>query len=475
MKNVYTGLVILALLAGSQPLGSRGEPGYLFGSATAAQAAQDPLSMDDPARGDATPQGHVFRIPSEDRPETQGDAVSMADAAVYAVAPEIPMPAPREEADIFARVAPDPYLEMEDGVLIRSSLPYLQAVKDRLDQAMAAERMVGMAVAVIENGEPVLVYTGGETAAGTGEPVTTRTLFRAASVSKTFAGTLLAHLEAEGRLDLDEIAEDVTVKSTQRPTLIELVSHRTGLPNNAYDNRIEEANLSVAEIRGMLAGVDLICPVGGCYSYQNVAFSGLERAVERATGLDYRDAVRSFLFNRYGLHRAGFGEEDLTRADSWARPHRGWSRTTSTPGNPASTYDVMPSAASVVLSLEDMIAWAQAFLREGEGVPHELRERIFTPHTATPRETNSLQRRYPGRVSETHYGMGWRIYQWGDRTLVAHSGYLGGFGANIVLEPERGFGFVALWNADTSAPWRLWPTVMDLRTGDGPGDWLDDL
>lgn len=473
MKHVYTSLAVLALLAGSQPLTGRAETPYLFGSATAAMAADagDP----DYASGDGPPEAHFFRpAPRTDEAEPIRMAAA-APEALYTIAPEIARPTPRDEADLFARIAPDPYREMEDGLLIRSSLPYLQDVRDRLDQAAGAKNMVGLAVAVIENGEPVLVYTSGETAAGSGEAVNTRTLFRAASVSKTFTGALLAHLEAEGRLDLDSVAESVAVRSTQRPTLLELVSHRTGLPNNAYDNRIEEARLGVAEIRAQLASVDLICPVGGCYSYQNVAFSGIEHAVEAATGLDYRDAVRSYLFQPYGLFRAGFGEEDLTRADSWARPHRGWSRAADTPGNPASTYDVMPSAASVVLSLEDMIAWAQAHMNDTEGLPHELRERLFTPFTATPRETNSLQRRYPGRVSETHYGMGWRIYQWGERRLVAHAGYLGGFGAQIVMEPETGFAFVALWNADTSAPWRLWPTVMDLRTGDGPGDWLDDL
>ena len=87
-------------------------------------------------------------------------------------------------------------------------------------------------------------------------------------------------------------------------------------------------------------------------------------------------------------------------------------------------------------------------------------------------ETRRLWR-YRSRVNRTAYGLGWRIYKWGDRTLVAHSGQLSGYGAQIVMEPETGFAFIALWNADANAPWRLWPTVMDLRTGDGPGNWLD--
>jgi len=44
-----------------------------------------------------------------------------------------------------------------------------------------------------------------------------------------------------------------------------------------------------------------------------------------------------------------------------------------------------------------------------------------------------------------------------------------------VMEPETGFAFIGLWNSDGRAPWRLWPTVMDLRTGDGPGEWIDEI
>ena len=37
------------------------------------------------------------------------------------------------------------------------------------------------------------------------------------------------------------------------------------------------------------------------------------------------------------------------------------------------------------------------------------------------------------------------------------------------------FAFVALWNSDNRPAWWLWPTVMDLCTGDGPGDWIEEV
>ena len=350
---------------------------------------------------------------------------------------------------------------------------YLDALRDRLDQAMADPRMVGLVAAVIENGQPVFIYTRGETAAGSGEAVTRNTMFRAASVSKTFTGTLLGLLEADGLVTLGETVPDdvLRLQGPRQPTLEELASHRTGLPPNAYDLDLE-AGQSPSRIRERLARVDLLCPVGECYTYQNIAFSALEPVIEHATGEPFNSVVQQRLIEAMGLPSASIGTESLMAAGSWARPHSGWRRLTNTPGDPVSPYDRIPSASGLNLSLDDLILWAQIQLGTAPGLPGDVRTRIHSRLTPTLRETRRLGD-LRERVSETWYGLGWRIYDWQGRTLVLHSGYLSGYGAQIVLEPETGFGFVALWNSDNRLAWWLWPTVMDLRTGDGPGAWLD--
>ncbi|MGY6532170.1 serine hydrolase domain-containing protein [Glycocaulis sp.] len=394
-----------------------------------------------------------------------------SDDFVWRIAPERFLPGLIDEAETLAQLGD----ARQPRVSRFSDLPYLDPVIERLNQAAGMRRTVGLAVAILEAGQPALIYTSGETAAGSGDPITPRTVFRAASLTKSITGVLLAHLEHEGRIRLDDPApETIRVRSPRQPTVLDLVAHRTGLPRNAYDNRLEEGR-AIDLILNDTAELNPVCAVGECYTYQNIVFSGAAEVVRRSTGTSYERNVRRRLYQRYGMNLAGFGERDLTSAASWARPHRGWQRTVSTPGNPASNYDAVAPAAAAVVSLEDLIAWVQAHISESGGIPQDIRERIFTPYVATPRETQGLNRRFPGRVQETHYGLGWRIYRWGERTLIAHSGYLSGYGAQIVMEPATGFAYIALWNADASAPWRLWPTVMDLRTGDGPGDWLDEL
>ncbi len=346
---------------------------------------------------------------------------------------------------------------------------WLEDFRRDVDRVTDHSRMVGFAAAIIENGEVVATFTHGETALGSGEPITEDTLFRAASVTKTFTGTLLATLEDLRLVDLDEpVPEDlIRLNNARQPTWRELVSHQTGLPPNAYDNLIE-AGRDAETVRARLAEVDLICPVGECYTYQNVAFAAVERLVEDTTGLTYEEAVVSYLLQPLGLETAGFGAEHLEASGNWARPHYGRFRRR---GNARTDYDTLPAAAGLSVSLNDMIVWAQAHMDEESGLPLSVRERAFTPQTRSLRETRNLRRLR--RVDDTAYGLGWRIYEWDDHTLVAHGGALAGYGSHIVMEPETGFAFVALWNADFGLPRMLWPTAMDLRTGDGPGDFVD--
>ena len=346
-------------------------------------------------------------------------------------------------------------------------LAYLADFDDEVRRVFDHPRTVGLALAILEDGEPVYIFTGGRRHKDRDGQIDRETLFRAASVTKTFTGTLMALLEERGLVDLDQaVPEDViTLKSERAPTWRELITHQTGLVSNAYDTLIEDGR-SADFARERLARIDLSCAVGSCYTYQNVAFSGIEALVEQATEMSFEQAMSAYLLEPLALENAGFGADHLSENGNWARPHRGRAGRV---GGPNSHYDDMPSAASLALSLDDMIGWAQALLKDDSVLERAVVDRAFSPQTDTLRETRNLRRL--NRVRETDYAHGWRVYNWaGERTLIAHGGALSGYGAQIVLEPETGFGFVALWNADLGLVRMLWPTAVEMRfeTGDAP-------
>ena len=92
---------------------------------------------------------------------------------------------------------------LADGGHRTSRIDY-ERLDQRLRVAASKPDMIGMAVAVIENGEISFVQGYGVTAANGGEPITPNTVFRWASLSKGVASTLMGQLADEGRLSLNE-------------------------------------------------------------------------------------------------------------------------------------------------------------------------------------------------------------------------------------------------------------------------------
>lgn len=405
-----------------------------------------------------------------------GLALAAAPAAEGQNTTAITTAGPHVSSYINAATLPIPanMLEVPD----EADRAYLDVFRARLDEVMRREETVGLAVAVLVQGEPVLVYAAGEEEAGTGRPITPNTVFRAASVSKGMTGTLLALLESQGRVNLtDPVPSELLPLPRGRQASVEQVlAQRTGLPPHTGDRAMERGG-NVSQLRSRLGSQRPTCRPGDCYTYQNIAFGSVEVIASQAAGLDFRTAMDTYVFQRVGMTTASVGVDGLRQSSSWARPHRRRDRDAHgnpQAGDPDTAYDATPAAASVNVSLNDMIAWAQAQLGTSGRLPSTVLERVQTSYGDSPSQTRRLYR-LEDRIENTGYGLGWRVYDWSGRRLITHSGYLSGYGAQIYMEPATGFAYVALWNHDGDAPWWLFPTLMDLRTGDGPADWLDLL
>ena len=357
----------------------------------------------------------------------------------------------------------------------QSYLPLFDQQVQRAQQE--DDELVGLAIGIIDAGQLVYQKTLGETSIRSGDPITEDTVLRIASVSKTFTGILLADLAESGVIDLDTpiSTELFDLKGTKQPSLLEVASHQTGLPPNAYDNDLEEGRLSLDHIMQRLTGVDLVCPVGECHTYQNLTFSALGDVIEQAVEQSYEQALQNYIFDPLEMNTASVGNEALQASDSWAVPHRidEIRNRRYVPGNPQTPYDQIAPAAAINASLKDMIAWAFANLGLNPALSEQSISTAHTWLTDTPTQDRALWR-MRNRLEETGYGLGWRHYIWEDRHLITHSGYVAGYGAQILLEPERNFAFVALWNSDARSPWYLWPTLLDLQDRGSAGSWLDD-
>jgi len=345
-------------------------------------------------------------------------------------------------------------------------------------QLVAQKNLPGLALAIVQNGKVVSIRAFGVTGAPGHQPVTSDTVFRLASLSKAFAGTLSAQLVAEDAMNWDyPIINQLPAfklrdyASAKTVTVRDVLSHRVGLTHNTYDRDLEN-NAPFPLLAERLSDAPMACTPGDCYAYQNVAFSLIGDLVFAATGDFYSHQVEKRIFHPLGMYSSTYGREALEGSPSWARPHvrgrGGW-----VPVRPKETYYRVPPAAGVNSSIHDMAQWliAQSGHRPDVLSPAVLSQ-IHTPQVNTPGELRGSPWRRE-RLTKAYYALGWRVFDYAGHTLVFHGGAVQGYRGLIAFLPGEDVGMVVLWNSESSAPSGLLPSLMDRVLGLPTRNWLD--
>jgi len=350
-------------------------------------------------------------------------------------------------------------------------------VQHLAEQLVTQKKLPGLAIAIVQNGKVVSMQGYGVTGAPGGQPVTTDTVFRLASLSKAFAATLSAQLVAEDAMSWDSpiINQLPAFKlrdyaSAKTVTVRDILSHRVGLTRNTYDRDLEN-NEPFPLLAERLSDAPMACTPGDCYAYQNVAFSLIGDLVFAATGDFYSHQVEKRIFHPLGMYNSTFGREALESSASWARPHvrgrGGWVAV-----RPKESYYRVPPAAGVNSSIHDMAQWliAQSGHRPDVLTPAML-DQIHLPEVNTPGETRGSPWRRE-RLNGASYAMGWRVFNYSGHTMIFHGGAVQGFRGLIAFLPGEDVGLVVLWNSESSAPSGLLPSFMDRVLGLPTKDWL---
>jgi beta-lactamase class C len=334
--------------------------------------------------------------------------------------------------------------------------PDFSAVDREFRALLEAEHVPGAAWAVVRDGRIVHAAGYGERGGDGRQPVTPETVFRVASVSKTFAAQLTAQLVAEGQLRWNDPVRRYVPQFTlarrehaERLTLEHLLGQSAGIVPNAYDNLLN-AGRTLDEILPQFERVEPICAPGECYTYQNVLFSLVEPAIEASTGREYRDLLRERLFEPLEMHQASVGLTDFRAQPNRAAPHVKVTRNRWVPVGVNENYYRVAPAAGVNASALDLGRWLVAQMgHRPDVVRPELVRDLTRKRVRTARE---LRRKgWRDFLADAHYGLGWRIYTVEGRELVTHSGWVRGFVAQVGYAPEHDVGLALLLNAESGA------------------------
>jgi serine-type D-Ala-D-Ala carboxypeptidase/endopeptidase len=373
---------------------------------------------------------------------------------------------------------------------------------DLVDRHMESGGQPGLAYGVVRDGR--LVHSGGrgrrwlaEGAAGSaaGPVPDEKTVFRIASMTKSFTAAIVLLLRDEGALRLDdEITKYVPEATALRGptddapplTIRALLTMTAGLPtDDPWGDR--QQDLPDDAFAGLLrAGLSFAWTPGTAYEYSNTGYALLGRVISAAAGEPYADAVTRRLLAPLGLRSTVFTAAEVP-PDRLALGYRsapggGWEEV------PFAGHGAFASMGGLFSTLEDLATWVGGFTgayppRDGAddgpgarpGGTHPLgrasRREQQQPHRALPPAVSWSSLAEPPLVRGQAYGFGLIVEQdqvLGD--LVSHGGGYPGFGTHMRWHPASGYGVVVLSNATYAPAARLSGQLLDLILMTGPAN-----
>jgi D-alanyl-D-alanine carboxypeptidase len=312
------------------------------------------------------------------------------------------------------------------------------------------QRLPGAAVGVVHGDELVWSSGVGFADVAAGRTPDDDTLYRIASITKTFTGTAIMQLRDEGRLHLDDpaVAHIPELRGAASPfgaietvTIRRLLSHESGLSSEppgtdwttrTYEGVIERNLARVSEIATRV-------PPNTQQKYSNLGYQLLGEIVSRVSGTPYVEYVRTSILEPLGL--AGTFYEPMAD-DALARRATGYSaRWLSDELDLAKPSPLIWAEGGLWSCVADLARWISLQLRE-EGGPRAGAQVLAG---SSLREMHTP--RYLGNEEWTEaWGVSWYAVRKDGVTWVQHSGGLHGFITNVCFDPKQRVGAIALLN-----------------------------
>ena len=300
----------------------------------------------------------------------------------------------------------------------------LERFERQVDDLRMLLKIPGMSVAIIKDQKLLWAKGFGFADFEKRIPATPDTLFHLASITKTFAATLIMQLVEQGKLDLNE-------------------------PMSHYSTDFKDDSVKIKHI---ISHTSAGTP-GERFQYDGNRYDYLTAVIEKKTGKRFGELVVETFFDPLGMSSsvpyhhivvdadkwtASLGKERLDRykknLETFAQPYAYY-------GNGEIIHTTYPSpdfigaAAGLLSTVRDMAKYdiaidQHAFIRK------ETQERAWTPFVSNG------GKRLP-------YGLGWFVMDHHGTNLIWHTGdWGGGFSAFYLKVPEKNLSLIMLANSE---------------------------
>jgi CubicO group peptidase (beta-lactamase class C family) len=321
----------------------------------------------------------------------------------------------------------------------------------------------GVAWGVIAGGELVHAGSRGTLRVGEDRPPDASSIFRIASMTKSFTAAAILLLRDEGRLALDDpvarhvpelVALSGPTSDSPPVTIRHLLTMSAGFPtDDPLGDRLQAMPMD-AFTALLGAGISFAWPPDTAFEYSNLGYGILGRVITNVTGREYREVVEERLLQPLGMAVTTYLPEqapDHLLARGYVRRDERWEL------EPLDGYGALAAMGGILTSVEDLARWVAGFTdafpaRDDPEVGHPLtrasRREMQRVHRDVRPELTHDGTGAPPRLVAGGYGMGlFALHDLEIGTTVGHGGGYPGFGSHMRWHPGTGLGVVAMANA----------------------------
>ncbi|MEO5998108.1 MAG: serine hydrolase [Chitinophagaceae bacterium] len=350
-------------------------------------------------------------------------------------------------------------------------------VIERMYKAYAEKNKIpGIAFGIVGDGK--LLYSGGFGYSDVEKKinVSNSSVYRIASMTKSFTAMAIIQLRDAGKLQLDDpvskfIPEMNAVASLTDDsppiTIRNLLTHTAGFPedNPWGDRQLQRTNQELLDF--IKKGISLSSTPGLAYEYSNLGFAMLGAIVSKASGMDFEKYINKNIFAPLGMPHTYWEYTDVP-ADLLANGYRlvndKWNKEEMLHSG---SYGAM---GGLLTSIEDFSKYINFHLsawppRSGNDTGIIKRSSLREMHL--PGKVSNLlpyARNASGvicpKITSYNFGLAWSKDCTG-KDQIGHSGGLPGFGSNWTFLPAYGIGLVSFCNLTYAATSALNAQIID--------------
>ncbi|WP_290792301.1 serine hydrolase domain-containing protein [Flavihumibacter sp. UBA7668] len=335
----------------------------------------------------------------------------------------------------------------------------------------------GFVYGIVANGKLVHLKFSGMANREKKSAVNPESVFRIASMSKSFAGVAILQLRDQGRLQLDEPAHlyipelvntNYLTTDASPITIRQLMTHAAGFPeDNPWGDR--QLGISDEEMHAMFKkGISYSTVPGTAYEYSNMGFAMLGAIIKKVSGMSYQEYIQQYIWKPIGMFHTYWEYADVpdsTLAIGYRWINDDW---VAQPLEHDGAYGIM---GGILTTAEDFARYMSFMLgawparNEPDNGPLKRSSLREMQHPWNFAGLNPGYKYPDGRTCPISSGYGYGLRWSSDcdgRVTVGHSGGLPGFGSNWAILPDYGIGIVSFINQTYAPASRLNTEAIDL-------------